>query len=586
MNPDNRWLAALAGLAILAGLSSVQAAADQDKDKDKPRDRKNAGRQPAAVHQPPFQRPDSDASPPPPARLPAPSPKLSEVRTPAPEPPIVKPPPPPVTTKPTSTGYEKMTPTGRPREVMVKKYDGREVVEQRNASGRVEQEVIKSPDQTVKTTSYDLGHRQRSVVVEHPDKSTQTTDTHYNRNGQVRLRETVKTDTAGAPVSKTVVVQNNLIIKNTTVIKRTPVVRQQSTVVRQYVPCHYGYVYRPVVVSPYVYASWYDPFWYHPVVVGGPMVVVSTHSFYFSWGWQFEPWYVYHRAYWEPYPVYVAPSYWVTDWMVAGYMADRYAVAVNVEQTRKEVELARAEAAKANETARAAQAAAEQAKAEAEWAKDEAEQAKFEARTAALEAELKEAQASREIAERRANLAEERIAREERRVAQADQPNPNAKPIDKATKDALNAQIEATIQEKQKFAELTAKGENPAPPDVTKALADPNHIYPVSKTMSVVTAKDSSPAGNLTAGDLLRLEPGQEPVLKSANATTMLSMRVINSKGEEDGVAAGTVVQVPLKELQEFDNEFRAKLDQGLELATQNKDTFKQAAGKYSAQND
>jgi len=324
MNPDNRWLAALAGLAILAGLSSVQAAADQDKDKDKPRDRKNPGRQPAAVHQPPFQRPDSDASPPPPpARLPAPSPKLSEVRTPAPEPPIVKPPPPPVTTKPTSTGYEKMTPTGRPREVMVKKYDGREVVEQRNASGRVEQEVIKSPDHTVKTTSYDLGHRQRSVVVEHPDKSTQTTDTHYNRNGQVRLRETVKADTAGAPVSKTVVVQNNLIIKNTTVIKRTPVVRQQSTVVRQYVPCHYGYVYRPVVVSPYVYASWYDPFWYHPVVVGGPMVAVSTHSFYFSWGWQFEPWYVYHRAYWEPYPVYVAPSYWVTDWMVAGYMADR-----------------------------------------------------------------------------------------------------------------------------------------------------------------------------------------------------------------------------------------------------------------------
>ena len=33
------------------------------------------------------------------------------------------------------------------------------------------------------------------------------------------------------------------------------------------------------------------------------------------------------------------------------------------------------------------------------------------------------------------------------------------------------------------------------------------------------------------------------------------------SKGEEGEVAAGTVIVVPLKDVPEFDNEFRAKLD-------------------------
>src|SRR5262249_46061756 len=156
------------------------------------------------------------------------------------------------------------------------------------------------------------GHREKSVVVEHADKSRDLTEVHYNRTGGVRSRETVRVDAAGQPVSKTVVVQNNVVIKNTTVVQNTVVNR--TTVVREYVTCRYGYVYRPVVVAPVIYAGWYDPYWYHPVVVGGPLVVVRTHCFTFTWGWEAEPWYVYHPAYFAPYPVYVAPSYWVTDW--------------------------------------------------------------------------------------------------------------------------------------------------------------------------------------------------------------------------------------------------------------------------------
>ena len=55
-------------------------------------------------------------------------------------------------------------------------------------------------------------------------------------------------------------------------------------------------------------------------------------------------------------------------------------------------------------------------------------------------------------------------------------------------------------------------------------------------------------------------------------------MRVMTSKGEEGEVTAGTLVSVPVRDLQEFENEFRAKLDQGLQEADKNKDQFKQSA--------
>jgi hypothetical protein len=142
----------------------------------------------------------------------------------------------------------------------------------------------------------------------------------------------------------------------------------------------------------------------------------------------------------------------------------------------------------------------------------------------------------------------------------------------------LRTQIEQTIAEKKEFADQAAKGGNPVPLDVSKALADPHHIHPVSKTLSVVSAEDSNPAGMLTEGDLLKLEPGQENLLKDANENTLVTMRVMTSKGEEGEVKAGTLVSVPVKDLQDFDSEFRAKLDLGLAEAEKNKDEFKKGA--------
>src|SRR4051812_7610142 len=352
-------------------------------------------------------------------------------------------------------------------------------------------------------------------------------------------------------MSKTVVVKNNLVIQNTTVVRNNVTIVNNTTVVREYRPCRYGYAYRPVFFAPPIFTWWYDPFWYPPPPFGGPAVVVSHHGFRFSWGWYSDPWYSYHRHYWEPYPVYVRPSYWVTDWMVAGYLADSYATAASVEQMREEVRLAHEEAAKANLAAQQARDAAEIAEARATAAAAEARAERAEARAdklAASEAKRKELELS-------------------------GKPNPKATPVDTQTKEALKNQIEKEIEWKKTNGELVEKGKISLP-DISESLKDHSRIYPVSKTISVIS-KDDKPAGTLTAGDMLKVEPGQA-ISKDAQETDFVTMRVMTSKGEDDEVAAGSLVKISLKDLQEFDNEFRAKLDLGLQEADKNKDQFKQ----------
>jgi hypothetical protein len=436
----------------------------------------------------------------------------------------------------------RVAPSGKPREISVENpKTGVRETKQFTPTGRVARQEVAQKDGTREIKELDLGNREKRVIVQRPDNRTETTDVRYNRFGKERARETVATDARGTVVSKSVVARQNLVIKNTTIIN------VNRTVVRDYRPCRWGYVYHPVYIAPVVFAAWYDPFWYGPV----------HHHFTYSWGWYGDPWYRRHAYYWEPYPVYYGPSYWVTDWMVAGYVADQYAVATSIEQTREEVRLAREEAA--------------QARAVAEKAQDQAE--------------IAEAKASQAQAEARAERAEARIAKAELAEAKAKEldgkPNPNATPISKEVKESLKNQVEKSIAEKKALSEEAAKGKTPMAPDIFKSLADPEHIYPVSKNLSVIRAEDKKPAGTLTAGDLLKLEPGQSNLnAATANENTFITMRVMTSKGEDDSIPAGTLVSIPLSELQEFDNEFQAKLDLGLAEAEKNKDEFKKNADK------
>ncbi|HEY0548850.1 MAG TPA: hypothetical protein VGF13_04555, partial [Verrucomicrobiae bacterium] len=186
-----------------------------------------------------------------------------------------------------------------------------------------------------------MGREKRAEVIR-KDGSKAITDVHYSRDGKERSREIVNTDAKGKTVSKTVV--KNITI-NKTVIKTE----------HKYVVGRYGYVYHPVVVRPVLFVN---PYWYTPAGI------VIVHPFHYTWGFYADPWYGYHTHYWEPYPVYQAPSYWVTDWMVAGYVAESYAISTSVAQTREEVRLAREDAAAARAAAEKAQDAAERAEAE------------------------------------------------------------------------------------------------------------------------------------------------------------------------------------------------------------------------------
>jgi hypothetical protein len=153
----------------------------------------------------------------------------------------------------------------------------------------------------------------------------------------------------------------------------------------------------------------------------------------------------------------------------------------------------------------------------------------------------------------------------------AGKPNPKATPIDKDTKEALQNQVAKTIEEKKKA------GDNQISPDVAAALADPDHIYPVSKKIAGLRAEDDESAGFLTPGDLLKLKKGQE-MPKDADENTFVTMVVMTSKGDDDSVPAGTKIKIAIKDLQEFENEFRAKLDTGLVEAGKNQDAFKSGA--------
>jgi len=453
-------------------------------------------------------------------------------------------PKPTLQTKQVANGEERRTASGQLREKVEKKSDG-EHTKYVAPTGRVQREVIAKPNGSKETVHYAADGRVQKTTVVAKDGVRETTSVQYGRNGKERAAETIKVDARGREVSKTVVVkQNTTIIKNTTIVHNT-------TIVRNYDRARYGFVYRPVyVVHSPVFVSWYDPYWY------GPRGAWVVHPFHYRWGWDDYGWYRWHRHYWDCYDVYPTPAYWMTDWLIAGYVADRYEATVSVDQAREEARLAREDAEKSADAAR-------RAREDAEISEARAAQSEAEARAAKAEAALAKAE-----------------AQETRMKSKGGQPNANAAPIDPETKETLRVQIEKEIAEKKAYADQVEKGGKAVPPDVSKCLADPKHVYPVSSSINVVSAKDQSPAGTLTEGDLLKLEPGQEDALKSADENTFVTMRVMSSKGEDGEAKAGTLISLPIKTLQDFDSEFRAKIDVGLAEADKNKDQFKSGATK------
>jgi len=158
-------------------------------------------------------------------------------------------------------------------------------------------------------------------------------------------------------------------------------------------------------------------------------------------------------------------------------------------------------------------------------------------------------------------------------------PRPNVTPISLELKEALRLQVEVIVKNETAVA-TQPEGAKLVTYDLTDTLANPNYIYPVSGVLNVTLAADVSVSCFVTDGALLKVEPGQNEILANANENTFITMRVMTSKGGEGEALAGTLISVPLKSLQEFDSDFRSRVNQGMAEAVANQSLFQSGAQK------
>jgi hypothetical protein len=113
-------------------------------------------------------------------------------------------------------------------------------------------------------------------------------------------------------------------------VQRAYVVRGGRTFVsRTYVVggvAHVG-VYRSYYWGGRPYYGYYHPFWFHPGFYGwgwhpwGAPVAWGIGA----WGWGGSPWWGFYAGWWNPYPVYAAPYYWLTDYLISQQLQAAYA---------------------------------------------------------------------------------------------------------------------------------------------------------------------------------------------------------------------------------------------------------------------
>ena len=117
-----------------------------------------------------------------------------------------------------------------------------------------------STDGSKQVTRFDTTGRVRQEEVVHTDGAREVSNHQFGRDGNERVKETVKYDVHEKVVSKTVVKTVN-----------------KTVIMNNYDHGHYGYVYHPVFVrAPLI--AWYDPYWYTPAGV------VIVHPFHYRVG--------------------------------------------------------------------------------------------------------------------------------------------------------------------------------------------------------------------------------------------------------------------------------------------------------------
>jgi hypothetical protein len=122
---------------------------------------------------------------------------------------------------------------------------------------------------------------------------------------------------------------NRLIVTNAQgrggYAQRPLMIRNQAFVQRTYYShgVAYARVYRPftyrgVVLNMYTPVRFYRPAFYAYAYSPWARPVI------FNWGWAGAPWFGFYGGFFAPYPQYLGPAFWLTDYMIAMTLQDAY----------------------------------------------------------------------------------------------------------------------------------------------------------------------------------------------------------------------------------------------------------------------
>ena len=87
----------------------------------------------------------------------------------------------------------------------------------------------------------------------------------------------------------------------------------------------YNSFYRPYMWGGFALNVYAPGFFFAPAYYGWAYNPWATPVVYAGWGWGGSPWYGYYGGWFSPYPRYMGPSYWLTDYLVSQTLMAAYA---------------------------------------------------------------------------------------------------------------------------------------------------------------------------------------------------------------------------------------------------------------------
>jgi hypothetical protein len=295
-----------------------------------------------------------------------------------------------------------------------------------------------------------------------------------------------------------------------------------------------GYYYQGVPYYRYVPPYYYRPAFYGWAYNPWPAPVP------YAWGWAASPWYGYYGYYFTPYPVYPYPALWLTDFLLAENLQAAYAsqAALSASQAA-----ANAPSVYISQNSDGAPPAVDLPP-EPAPAPDNA--------SVTLTPEVKQA-----IAEQvRMEVAAEQVAATtlQPEGPTDDQPAATNQQLEPpAEQPSANRPVEATTS-----GPLSAENQRAAATSTNQVpeLLDPKvTMFVVSKTLSAQTAD----------GTVCSLSPGDILTRMAATPDSNQNVRVLVTSSQNNDCKALTQLDASLQDLQDMHNDFRQKIDHGLQ---------------------